>query len=117
MKNVNNMSKDKGKPIFGLKKVATKELLRASRFEVGQLKSYIQELEHKISVLEVERNSWLSLDKKERREKRNELFKQQEYKELNKKLEELTIKNKKLKNDYEILFSRFINLKNSYEEK
>ena len=111
------MSKDKGRPIFGLEKIKTIDLLRASRFEVGQLKSYIQELEHKISVLEKERNNWLSLDKKERKKKRNELFKQQEYKELKKKLEELTIKNKKLKNDYEILFSRFINLKNSCEKK
>ena len=111
------MSKDKGKPIFGLKKVTTKELLRASHFEVGQLKSYIQELEHKICVLEGERNSWLSLDKKERKKKRNELFQQQEYKELSKKLEELTAKNKKLKNDYDLLLSKFFNLKNSCEEK
>ena len=36
------MSKDKGRPIFGLEKIETIDLLRASRFEVGQLKSYIQ---------------------------------------------------------------------------
>lgn len=111
------MSKDKGRPIFGLEKIKTIDLLRESRFEVGQLKSYIQELEHKISVLEGERNSWLSFNKKERREKRNKLFKQQEYKELNKRLEELTVKNKKLKKDYDLLLSKFFNLKNSCEEK
>lgn len=111
------MSKDKGKPIFGLKKVTTKELLRASRFEVGQLKSYIHELEHKVGVLKRECNGLLSLDKKERKEKRNELFQQQEYKELNKKLEELTAKHKKLKNDYDVLLSKFIYLKNSCDSK
>ena len=111
------MSKDKGKPIFGLKKIKTTDLLRASRFEVSQLKSYIQVLEHKIVVLEKERNCWLSLDKKERKEKRNELFQQQEYKELSKKLEELTVKYKKLKNDYDVLLSKFIYLKNSCEDK
>ena len=111
------MSKDKGRPIFGLEKIKTIDLLRESRFEVGQLKSYIQELEHKISVLEGERNSWLSFNKKERREKRNKLFKQQEYKELNKRLEELTVKNKKLKKDYDLLLSKFFNLKKSCDEK
>lgn len=115
--NANNMSKDKGKPIFGLKKIKTADLLRASRFELGQLKSYVQELEYKVGVLEKERNAWLSLDKKERKEKRNELFQQQEYKELSKKLEELTVKYKKLKNDYDILLSKFIYSKNSYENK
>lgn len=40
---------DKNKPIFGLSKIPDKELLRYSRMEVGQLKSYIEELEWKIS--------------------------------------------------------------------
>lgn len=40
---------DKTKPIFGLMKIPDKELLRYSRIEVGQLKSYIQELEWEIS--------------------------------------------------------------------
>ncbi len=40
---------DKTKPIFGLSKIPDKELLRYSRIEVGQLKSYIEELEWKIS--------------------------------------------------------------------
>lgn len=40
---------DKTKPIFRLMKIPDKELLRYSRIEVGQLKSYIQELEWEIS--------------------------------------------------------------------
>ena len=35
---------DKTKPIYGLMKIPDKELLRYSRIEVGQLKSYIEEL-------------------------------------------------------------------------
>lgn len=38
---------DKTKPMFGLAKIPDKELLRYSRMEVGQLKSYIEELEWK----------------------------------------------------------------------
>lgn len=40
---------DKTKPLFGLAKIPDKELLRYSRIEVGQLKSYIEELEWEIS--------------------------------------------------------------------
>ena len=40
---------DKTKPMFGLYKIPDKELLRYSRVEVGQLKSYIEELEWEIS--------------------------------------------------------------------
>lgn len=40
---------DKTKPMFGLAKMPDKELLRYSRMEVGQLKSYIEELEWEIS--------------------------------------------------------------------
>lgn len=40
---------DKTKEKFGLMKIPDKELLRYSRIEVGQLKSYVQELEYKLS--------------------------------------------------------------------
>lgn len=40
---------DKTKSIFGLAKVPDKELLRHSRIEIGQLKSYIEELEWEIA--------------------------------------------------------------------
>ena len=40
---------DKIKPMFGLSKIPDKELLRYSRMEVGQLKSYIEELEWEIT--------------------------------------------------------------------
>lgn len=40
---------DKSRELFGLMKIPDKELLRYSRIEVGQLKSYVQELEYKLS--------------------------------------------------------------------
>lgn len=103
------MSKDKGRAIFGLKKITTSQLLRASRFEIGQLKSYIQELEHKISVLEDERNTWLSLTDKE---KGSAIVFQKEYRELRKRVETLTASRRKLKKDYDELLSKFLYLKN-----
>lgn len=36
---------DKGKPIFGLKKLPIEALLKASRLEVGKLEAYVDELE------------------------------------------------------------------------
>ena len=36
---------NKGKPIFGLKKLAAEVLLKYSQKEVGKLTSYVQELE------------------------------------------------------------------------
>ena len=41
-------------PIYGLEKVPTAALLHLSRVEVGQLKSYIQELEEQIQELKDE---------------------------------------------------------------
>lgn len=37
---------DKGKPIFGLKKLPIEALLKASRLEVGKLEAYVDELEY-----------------------------------------------------------------------
>lgn len=67
---------DKSKEVFGLMKIPDKELLRYSRIEVGKLKSYVQELEYKLSL----RNKEISKLKKELR--------QQRYPQKNKKKEE-----------------------------
>ena len=40
------MMQNKGKPIFGLKKLAAEVLLKYSQQEVGKLTSYVQELEY-----------------------------------------------------------------------
>lgn len=45
---------DKGKPIFGLEKLPASILLKASRQECGELKSYIDELEDKVALLELQ---------------------------------------------------------------
>ena len=37
---------DKGKPIFGLKKLPLEVLLKHSQLEVGKLTAYVQELEY-----------------------------------------------------------------------
>ena len=50
------MGKDKGKPIFGLEKISTEELLKFSRQEVGKLNSYIDELKYDIKNLKKENN-------------------------------------------------------------
>ena len=44
--------KDKGNPIHGLEKIPDSELLKISQQEVGQWKSYAQELEDKVTELE-----------------------------------------------------------------
>ena len=41
-----NKKQDKGKPIFGLKKLPIEALLKASRQEVGKLEAYVDELEY-----------------------------------------------------------------------
>lgn len=43
---------DKGNPIHGLEKIPDSELLKISQQEVGQWKSYAQELEDKVTELE-----------------------------------------------------------------
>lgn len=43
---------DKGKPIHGLGKIPLEALLKLSQREVGQWKSYAQELEDKVTELE-----------------------------------------------------------------
>lgn len=47
-KRITKNNGDKSKPIFGLDKIPEVELLRYSRIECGQLKSYIQELEYEL---------------------------------------------------------------------
>lgn len=44
---------DKGNPIHGLEKIPDSELLKISQQEVGQWKSYAQELEDKVTELEL----------------------------------------------------------------
>lgn len=45
-------SVNKGKPIHGLEKIPDAELLKLSQRELGQWKSYAQELEDKVTELE-----------------------------------------------------------------
>lgn len=100
---------DKGKSIYGLDKIPTEKLLKASRIEVGELKSYIDELLYdkevlnkEINQLKLENQKLRSLNKKELKE-----IKQQDY--IKKKDEEITnLKSKlaKLSVKYDTLFSQ-----------
>ena len=69
------MGKDKGKPIFGLEKLTTEELLRFSRQEVGKLSAYIDELKYDIGNLKKENNR-LRSENRVLRKKYNNLFAQ-----------------------------------------
>lgn len=103
------MGKDKGKPIFGLEKISTEELLKFSRQEVGKLSAYIDELKYDIKNLKKENNRLMSenrdlrnLSKKER-----ERLKTNEYiKTKNEELLKLKVQLNKLRKKYDNLLAQ-----------
>ena len=103
------MGKDKGKPIFGLEKLTTEELLRFSRQEVGKLSAYIDELKYDIKNLKKENNQLRSenrdlrnLSKKER-----ERLKTDEYiKTKNEEILALKSQLNKIRKKYDNLFAQ-----------
>jgi predicted RNase H-like nuclease (RuvC/YqgF family) len=100
---------DKGKSIYGLDKIPTEKLLKASRIEVGELKSYIDELlydkevlNNEINQLKLENKKLRSLNKKELKE-----IKQQDYiKKKDEEIKDLKSKLAKLSVKYDALFSQ-----------
>lgn len=80
-------------------------LLKESRKEVGQLQSYIQELEHTNRQLAKEVENLLRLDPAER----TALKKENAYTQKNEELRKVQQKLKKLNFEYDLLFSRFHN--------
>lgn len=103
------MGKDKGKPIFGLEKISTEELLKFSRQEVGKLSAYVDELKYDIKNLKKENNRLMSenrdlrnLSKKER-----ERLKTNEYiKTKNEELLKLKVQLNKLRKKYDNLLAQ-----------
>lgn len=105
------MGKDKGRPIFGLGKIPEKELLKMSRIEVGQLKSYIDELEDTNKKLSAELSSIRSLNRQERRALREKFYKDELWNELKIKNDVLATENKHLKRRVERLFAEIVRLR------
>lgn len=107
------MGKDKSRPIFGLGKIPEKELLRLSRVEVGQLKSYIDELEDENEKLSNELSSIKSLSRQERKELKERYYQQALWAELEIKNNTLTTENAKLKKQVERLFAELVKIRNN----
>ena len=86
-------------------KIPDNILLKESRKEVGQLKSYIEELEHTNRQLVQEVESLLRLTPDERKEMKRERL----YGDKNNELRQVREKLKKLSFEYDLLLSRYHN--------
>lgn len=86
-------------------KIPDNILLKESRKEVGQLKSYIDELEHTNRQLAREVESLLRLTPGERKEMNRERL----YGDKNNELRQVREKLKKLSFEYDLLLSRYHN--------
>lgn len=95
-------NKDKRRPIFGLKKIPIKELLKHSRIEVGQLKAYVDELEDANKKLRKEIEELTKLSSSERKKIKEKLAIDKIYAQQRSEIEELTVKVKKLKKENDI---------------
>ena len=105
------MGKNKGKPIFGLGKIPERELLKMSRIEVGQLKSYIDELEYMNKKLTDQLASIRALSRQERKALRERVYKDALWNELKIKNETLQTENARLKKRLESTFSEVVRLR------
>lgn len=100
---------DKGKAIYGLDKIPTEELLKASRREVGELKSYIDELIYDKNMLNKEINQLKSENRQLRglSKKEREKIKQQDFiKKKDEEIAELKSQLAKLRIRYDTLLSQ-----------
>ena len=103
------MAKDKGKPIFGLEKLTTEELLKFSRQEVGKLSAYIDELKYDIENLKKENNRLRSKNRDLRNllKKEYERLKTNEYiRTKNEELLALKSQFNELRKEYDNLFAQ-----------
>lgn len=95
------------RPVVVSEKIPDHILLKESRKEVGQLQSYIQELENTNRELAREVENLLRLEPEERKEIKRERL----YGEKNNELRQMREKLKKLSFDYDLLLSRYHNKK------
>lgn len=105
------MSQDKTKSIFGLDKIPDSELLKRANFEIGTLKSYIDELIHERHNLKKELFELRKLNPDEYQAARKEYMQAKLGNLLNAQITDLKRELKKLKKDYEVLLNRYLVLK------
>lgn len=111
------MSQDKTKPIFGLEKIPDDELLKLARIEIGKLKAYIDELLDENSKLKNQLNSFLSLTPVEKDRAKSAYYTNNVLeKERKWRIEDLELKNKKLKRDNDLLLIRCVELQRRIDE-
>lgn len=109
--------KNKDNAIFGLNKIPVNELLKLSRIEVGQLKAYVDELEDENKKLNNVIKSYRSMSRQERRNMREQIFKENTYKELQIKYDTEHSANKVLKRKVERYFSEIVALRAKFNIK
>jgi hypothetical protein len=108
-----NDKQDKTKPIYGLEKIPDSELLKLSQRELGEYKSYCEELEDKVKELEKklsEPHPYDQLSKKERIEVSKKMQESVICQTLQAQIKSLKEKNKKLEATNGQLIDRIIEL-------
>lgn len=105
------MKSNKGKSIFGLKKIEDADLLRLANIEIGKLKSYIDELIYDQHLLKKELFELKSLPLDELKVAKKEYLNSKLEKQRSIQIQTLESKLKKLKKEYDNLFARYVLLK------
>ena len=105
------MKSNKGKPIFGLKKIKDADLLYLANIEIGKLKSYIDELIYDQNILKKELLELKSLPLDELRLVRKEYLNSKLEKQRIVQIQTLESKLKDLKREYDDLFIKYVLLK------
>ena len=103
---------DKGKPIHGLEKIPLEALLKLSQQEVGQWKSYAQELEDKVMELErklAEKEAY-QLNEAEKREVTMKLRENEIWENKKKQIHSLQEQIKKLTRDNKDYLNKYISI-------
>lgn len=109
---------DKGKPIFGLKKIPKNELLKLANIEIGKLRAYIDELEFECENLRKDLADWRKMSESEKSQARQAYYtKNILEKQRKQQIENLELKNKKLKREYDTLFHQYVILRKENDRK
>ena len=107
------MQQDKTKPIHGLEKVPDSILLKNSQRELGEYKSYCEELEDKVRDLEAklaEKTQYYELSEEEKREVSQRMRETEIHKALKEQIRSLNLKVNGLKITNRQLLNRIIDL-------
>lgn len=107
------MQQDKTKPIHGLEKLPDSFLLKNSQRELGEYKSYCEELEDKVRDLEAklaEKNQYYELSEEEKREVSQRMRESEIHQALKEQIKSLNLKVKGLKVTNRQLINRVVEL-------